>query len=234
VAEAFPGLVRRVAEAGHEIGVHGFHHHRPDMLPPETFRESIIRAKEAVEQAGGAAVMGYRAVAFGINLGTRWVLDVLSEAGFKYDASVFPMRLPRYGYKEAPTEPHWVQTTGGGWIYEIPITVCRFPGFRLPFAGGGYFRLFPYWLTSLLMKWESRRRQVVFYFHPYEIEAENGLGSLPEVLNNNEINIIRRRFILENRGRATVLKKMRRLLGSYCFTSISQAFRVAGLAPKHR
>lgn len=231
VAEVFPGLVRRVAEAGHEMGVHGFHHHQVGALTPAKFKEAITRAKNAVEQTAGVAVLGYRAVDFSINLETRWAYDILLEVGFKYDASLFPMRLPRYGVADAPTEPHWVQTAGGGWIYEIPMTVCRLPGGRLPFAGGGYFRLLPYWLTSLLMHWEARRRQIVFYIHPCEVEEEYCLGALPADLGSAEVKQIRRRFTAETRGRKNGLQKLQRLLGSHRFGSIAEAFQVHELVP---
>jgi polysaccharide deacetylase family protein (PEP-CTERM system associated) len=231
VAEAFPGLVRQVAAAGHELGVHGFHHHQVGALTPEEFKAALTRAKNAIEQTAGVAVSGYRAVDFSINHETRWTLDILLEVGFKYDASLFPMRLPRYGVADAPTIPHWVQTAGGGWIYEIPVTVCEFSGFRLPFAGGGYFRMLPYWLTSLLMKWEARRRQVVFYLHPCEVEEEHSLGSLPANLSLDEVRLITRRFTAETRGRKNGLKKLRRLLASHRFGPIAEVFQIHELVP---
>jgi len=231
VAEAFPGLARQVAAAGHEIGVHGFHHHQVGALTPEEFKKSIAQAKDAIEQTAGVAVSGYRAVDFSINHETRWALDILLEVGFKYDASLFPMRLPRYGVADAPLDPHWVRTEGGGWIYEIPVTVCKFPGVRLPFAGGGYFRMLPYWLTHLLMQWEAKRKQVVFYIHPCEVEEDYCLGTLPADLGSHEVKQIRRRFMAETRGRRNGLKKLQRLLGSHRFGSIAEAFRVHELVP---
>jgi polysaccharide deacetylase family protein (PEP-CTERM system associated) len=231
VAESFPELVRRVAAAGHEIGVHGFHHHQVSSLTPEAFKKAVTRAKDALEQTAGVAVMGYRAVDFGINRETQWAFDILLEAGFRYDASLFPMRMPRYGVADAPTEPHWIRTVGGGWIYEIPVTVCQLPGLRLPFAGGGYFRLFPYWLTSLLMQWQAKRKQVVFYLHPCEIEEEYSLDFLPNGLSFEEVNKIRRRFRMETRGRHNGWPKIGRLLDSYRFGSIVEAFHIHKLIP---
>jgi polysaccharide deacetylase family protein (PEP-CTERM system associated) len=231
VAEAFPGLVRQVAAAGNEIGVHGFHHHQVGCLTPAEFKEAITRAKNTLEQTAGVVVTGYRAVDFSINQETPWALDILLEAGFKYDASLFPMRLPRYGATNARTEPHWIPTASGGWIYEIPVTVCQLPWFRLPFAGGGYFRLFPFWFIFLLMQWETKRRQAVFYLHPCEVEEESSLDSLPKGLTSAEISKIRQRFRVETRGRHNGWKKLGRLLEAYRFGSIAEAFDICELVP---
>jgi polysaccharide deacetylase family protein (PEP-CTERM system associated) len=229
VAEAFPDLVRRVADAGHELGVHGFHHHQIRKLSPENFRDSILRAKHAVEQAGGSPALGYRAVDFSINTTTWWALDILLDAGFTYDASIFPMRMPRYGISGAQTGPHWIKTLQGRWIYEIPITVCEVPGARFPFAGGGYFRLLPYRLLSLMMQWSARRRQVVFYIHPCEIEASSALPKVPEDITTSELQRINSLFITEKRGRKNGRKKLDCLFKEYRFCSIADAFCVKSL-----
>jgi polysaccharide deacetylase family protein (PEP-CTERM system associated) len=55
---------------------------------------------------------------------------------------------------------------------EIPITTLSIAGKRIPIAGGGYFRLFPYAFTH----WGLRRinrvegRPFVFYLHPWELD----------------------------------------------------------------
>ena len=233
VAEAFPDLVRRVADAGHELGVHGFHHHQIRALTPENFRDSILRAKHAVEEAGGRQVLGYRAVDFSIDTATWWALDILLDAGFAYDSSIFPMRLPRYGIAGAQTGPHWIKTLEGRWIYEIPVTVCEMLGLRLPFAGGGYFRLLPYGLLSLMMKWSARKRQVVFYMHPCEIEEGSAVPTAPEDITSPELQLINRRFISEKRGRKKGRKKLDCLLARYSFCSIADAFCVKNLVCPH-
>ena len=227
IAEAFPGLVRKVAESGHEIGVHGFHHHQVPVMSRKAFREAVHRAKDAVEQAGGVPALGYRAVDFGINQKTWWALDVLTENGFKYDSSVFPMRTARYGMSGAPTEAHWIRTEDGARIYEIPVTVLKVLGFGVPFAGGGYFRMLPYWFTSVMMKWQHRRASpAVFYLHPCEIEERSHLDGLPPNLNKDEKRQIRKRFVVETRGRRRGTEKLGRLLNSYRFASIADVFHL--------
>src|SRR6185295_3926419 len=41
VAERFPSLTRRIADAGHEIGCHGFSHQRLHVLTPIQFRSDL-------------------------------------------------------------------------------------------------------------------------------------------------------------------------------------------------
>ena len=158
VAEKFPGLVRRVVEAGHELGVHGFHHHRVSTLGPGRFLDSVQRAKQVVEAAGGCEAPGFRAVDFSIGVGTEWALDELLDAGFLWDASVFPMTLPRYGVSGAPLLPHWARTPLGRRIFRVPVTVFSIGRIRVPFAGGGYFRHLPYAAISAMSRHTLRRR----------------------------------------------------------------------------
>ena len=66
VAETFPELVREIAGAGHELGVHGFHHRQVFKLSPEGFRREVEPAKKLIEDITGAAVEGHRAPAFSI------------------------------------------------------------------------------------------------------------------------------------------------------------------------
>jgi peptidoglycan/xylan/chitin deacetylase (PgdA/CDA1 family) len=81
VAERFPGLVAKAAASGHEVGVHGFHHHQVLTLQRAQHREALCRAKAVIEKAGGVRAIGYRAMDFGVTHETWWVLDELLESG---------------------------------------------------------------------------------------------------------------------------------------------------------
>jgi polysaccharide deacetylase family protein (PEP-CTERM system associated) len=224
VAEAFPDLVRRVTGAGHEAGVHGFHHHAAGALGREAYRESIRRAKAAVEEASGREVIGYRAVDFSIGPETLWAFDVLHEAGFRYDSSLFPFAGPRYGSGKTPLGPHWITTPRGKRIYEIPVGVGTFLGLRLPACGGGYFRLFPFAYTRFLVRSIHRRGYgAVFYLHPAEIESPAPLAPLPEGLSAEEIRLIEQSHRSQVKNRRRVEPKVRALLSAYRFTTISEA-----------
>jgi hypothetical protein len=47
-------------------------------------------------------------------------------------------------------------------------------GCRLPLAGGGYFRLLPYWFSRWGLASINRRerRPFIFYLHPWEVDPE--------------------------------------------------------------
>ncbi len=105
IAERDPALVQAIHRAGHEVASHGWDHRRVLEMTPGTFREDLRRSKEALEQAIGAAVVGYRAPTFSIVRRTAWALDVLAESGLLYDSSIYPVRHDRYGIPEAPRAP---------------------------------------------------------------------------------------------------------------------------------
>lgn len=173
VAERFPELVREIANAGHELASHGFHHQLIYTLTPEQFRHDVRRAKAAIEDAGGCVVRGYRAPSFSIIRSSLWALDVLIEEGHTYDASIFPIHHDRYGIPDAPRRPHVVERAAGS-IVEVPGSTVRVGGGNVPVAGGGYFRLLPYAFT----KWAVTRvnagegEPVVFYIHPWEVDPD--------------------------------------------------------------
>ena len=108
IAERFPRLVRRIAEAGHELASHGYGHRLVYEQSPDEFRNDVRLAKLVLEQATGRAVEGYRAPSFSITRRSLWALDVLIEEGFTWDASIFPIRHDRYGIPSAPRHPFWV------------------------------------------------------------------------------------------------------------------------------
>jgi polysaccharide deacetylase family protein (PEP-CTERM system associated) len=57
-------------------------------------------------------------------------------------------------------------------FWEFPISTVHFFGQNLPVAGGGYFRLFPYWLVKRLLGHINRteQRPFIFYLHPWEFD----------------------------------------------------------------
>jgi polysaccharide deacetylase family protein (PEP-CTERM system associated) len=171
VADRFPGLVRDIAAAGHELASHGYGHRIVYSQTPHEFREDVRRAKATIENVSGHVVSGYRAPSFSITKNSLWALDVLVEEGYRYDASIFPIRHDRYGIPDAPRHRH-VLTRPAGTLTEAPGSTVRVLGSNLPVAGGGYFRILPYWWT----KWGIARlnrtegQPAIFYLHPWEID----------------------------------------------------------------
>ena len=143
VAERHAALIREIDALGHEIACHGYRHRLIYNLSRDTFREYTVCSKSILEDLTGKPVLGYRATSFSIVKSTRWALDIIKEAGFVYDSSIYPIQHDIYGMSDYPRFPF--RLDNGLW--EIPPSTCRILGKNLPFAGGGYFRLYPFWVT---------------------------------------------------------------------------------------
>jgi polysaccharide deacetylase family protein (PEP-CTERM system associated) len=172
IAVRCPELVVRIACGGHEIASHGYDHRLIYDQTPAEFRDDIRRAKSELEATSGKVVLGYRAPSYSVTARSLWALDILGEEGFVYDASVFPIHHDRYGIPSADRHPHLVGVDGSQ-LLEIPASTVRVSGVNLPIAGGGYFRLFPYVWTEWGIKRvnHSEGQPVIFYLHPWEIDA---------------------------------------------------------------
>ena len=173
IAASHPRLVRAMADRGHEVGSHGWDHRRVHRFDAAGFAEDLRRSVAALEQATGAAVVGYRAPTFSISRPTAWAADVLAESGLRYDTSVFPVRHARYGVPDAPRTP-FLLAGERGHILELPPTTWRMLGPNLPVAGGGYFRLFPLAAMRAGIRQHSRLTPAVamLYFHPWEFDPD--------------------------------------------------------------
>lgn len=172
IGQDSPGLVRAIHEAGHEVASHGWDHRRLHDMTAQTFREDVRKSKATLEQACGAAVVGYRAPTFSIVKRTAWALDVLAELGFRYDSSIYPVRHDRYGVPNVPRGPFIAQAFRYD-ILEMPPATVRIGGVNLPVGGGGYFRLLPLSVTKLalsLSRIDPRSGATVLYFHPWEFD----------------------------------------------------------------
>jgi len=168
VAERCPALIRRIVDAGHEIASHGWDHQRVFTMTAPQFRADLARARAALEDAGGAAVTGYRAPSFSIDARTPWAHVALAEAGYRYSSSVAPVRHDHYGWREAPR--YAFRPLADHVLIELPVTVAEIAQRRMP-TGGGFFRLFPAALTDFAVRQVNREAQpAVFYFHPWEID----------------------------------------------------------------
>lgn len=170
IAERHPNMMRRIATQGHELASHGYDHTRVDHLTGESFREDVCRTKATIEEITGSAVRGYRAPTFSISVQTPWAYQILEEAGYLYSSSLYPIRHDLYGSASAPRHPF---RPGPGSFWEFPLTTRRMFGQNIPCAGGGYFRLLPYWTSRRnLSHVNAAEEPCIFYIHPWEIDAQ--------------------------------------------------------------
>jgi polysaccharide deacetylase family protein (PEP-CTERM system associated) len=172
VARRSPDLIREIASRGHEVASHGMSHKLVFNQTPEEFSRETYESKALLEEIIGAPVLGYRASTYSITNRSLWALDILNEAGFAYDSSIFPIHHDTYGIPDASQVPSRIATPKGASIVEFPMSTAPMFGTRIPVSGGGYFRILPYWLTrSGLRKLNNElSRPFIFYLHPWEVD----------------------------------------------------------------
>jgi len=174
VARRFPELVREVHSRGHELACHSYWHRTVYSLKPEEFREDTRTAVAAIEDAAGVKVYGYRAPSWSITKNCLRALDILSEEGFRYDSSIYPIHHDLYGLPGAEPFPYQLNCQNGRALKEYPPASVRVFGQNLPAAGGGYLRIFPLTYTHwVFRKYEVQyRERVIVYLHPWEVDSE--------------------------------------------------------------
>jgi len=222
VAERSPALVRRIRDAGHEIASHGYSHQLVYNQSPEVFREETRKSKAILENITGEPVTGYRAASYSITAKSRWALDVLVEEGFTWDSSIFPVHHDRYGMPGTPHEPYLLRTPNGGTLTEFPLSTCPIGQYRMPIAGGGYFRLFPYSLSRWGLGRINRAGQpFIFYLHPWEIDTGQPRLKVKAFSKFRHYNNLDK-----------CMGRLERLLGDFRFGSVSDVLADTAISPQ--
>jgi polysaccharide deacetylase family protein (PEP-CTERM system associated) len=222
VAKRSPQLVKAVHAAGHEIGCHGMSHELVYQQTPEVFRSETTESKHLLEDLTGSRVSGYRAASWSITGRSLWALDIIADLQFEYDSSIFPIRHDIYGIPDAPTKPGRMRTPQGAEVIEFPPSTATMLGARVPVAGGGYFRLLPYWFTRMGLRQinHDRKEPFIFYLHPWEIDPGQ-----PVV-----------RAGLKSRFRhytnlSKTSARLRRLIDEFRFGTVREVLVTSGLLP---
>jgi polysaccharide deacetylase family protein (PEP-CTERM system associated) len=173
VAERFPELIKDIDRRGHEVASHGYSHQLVYSQAPEVFEQETRDSKNLIEDIIGKPVFGYRAASYSITRKSLWALDILAELGFVYDSSIFPVVHDKYGIKGSPEYPHILETPANQRLVEYPLSTYRLLGQTIPVAGGGYFRLYPYWLSRFFFnRINKTSAPFVFYLHPWEVDPD--------------------------------------------------------------
>jgi polysaccharide deacetylase family protein (PEP-CTERM system associated) len=219
IARRHPHLVRYIAHAGHEVASHTDMHHQLHRLSRCELVADLARARDSLEQITGRQVLGVRAPAFTI---TDEALDCLVEARYWYDSSYYAFRLhDRYGRLETHINPEQPVVEVRPGLLELPMTRCVIGPVALPWAGGGYFRLIPYRLYRWGVARELKSRPFMFYFHPWELDAE-------EVPPPNLPRAMKFRAYV---GRSRMRGHLRRLLLDFGSARIDHTLRALGYTP---
>lgn len=206
VAEKHPALVEQIADAGHEIAVHGYYHRFVYKLSPGEFAREIEQSLEIIQKRVGKQPIGHRAPYFSINASATWAFDILRSFGFRYDSSIFPTRNPLYGYPDAPPLPHHLQND----LWEYPPSTLQLAGLRLPVSGGFYFRALPYTVVrQALRRLNAQDHPAIFYIHPWELDT-----------GQRHNRVTPRERLTHYYGRGRLASKLDRLLTDFTFAPL--------------
>jgi polysaccharide deacetylase family protein (PEP-CTERM system associated) len=173
-ARRYPQLVKDIVAAGHEVASHGYGHRIAYQQSPQQFLRDVRIAKQLLEDISGVEVLGYRAPNFSITPKNPWAYSSLVEAGYRYDSSRFPVWHPRYANQQASLLPETLDIEGSP-LTVFPLAVATLDVFsktyRLPVAGGAYWRLLPCWYSAWGLRQCNRAQRIgVTYFHPWELD----------------------------------------------------------------
>ena len=115
-----------------------------------------------------------------------------------------------------------VRTPTGRTITEFPLSTLAIGGMRVPVAGGGYFRLFPYAFTRFALARINARDRLpfIFYLHPWEIDPEQ-----PRI----KASWLSRLRHYTNLDRCEA--RLKRLLGSFRFGTAREVLAASGALP---
>jgi polysaccharide deacetylase family protein (PEP-CTERM system associated) len=169
LAEKHPDVIKRIDSMGHHIGCHSYQHQLAFRFTPEEFRSDTDKAKKLIEDVIGKEVNAFRAPGFSITKNNLWALDILIQLGFTYDCSLFPADHDYGGFPDYGVVGPATLHLPSGTLKEFPISFHQVMGKNLVFSGGGFFRLFPYWLIK---KWSKESPYLMTYFHPRDFDPE--------------------------------------------------------------
>jgi len=169
IADKYPDIVKKIHSQGHEIGCHSMKHKLVHRLTPQQFRDDSRNAIDTIEQIIGEKIIMYRAPAFSITEETPWAFEILNELGITHDASLFPAKRDYGGFAGLGKFDPLIIEINGIHMKEFPLNIHKILNKSIVFSGGGYFRLFPYFLIK---KWAKDSDYVMSYFHPRDFDKE--------------------------------------------------------------
>ncbi len=211
IAEKHPEAILSIHAHGHHIGCHSYQHELAFRFDREAFKKDTEKSKKLIEDLIGESINAFRAPGFSITKKNTWALEVLTELGFEYDCSILPARHDYGGFASyGKAEPALLKLPNGSQIKEFPINIQNILGKNLVFSGGGFFRLFPYWLIK---HWTSRSDYMMTYFHTRDFDPDQPMiDSLPPM-----------RKFKSYVGLSSSFAKFQKLLNDFDFVSVEKA-----------
>ncbi|MER8454167.1 polysaccharide deacetylase [Mesorhizobium sp. M1428] len=118
--DTFPKISKRICDEGHEIGHHGYYHENPTLISRETEKRLMDLAFKTYQSVLGLRPVGYRSPYWDYSEST---LDLIEEAGFKYDSSLMARDL--VPYRPQRWQVRWEKGNVAGAasnVLEIPVS----------------------------------------------------------------------------------------------------------------
>lgn len=218
IADRYPDLVRRIADAGHEIASRGFLHQPLLKVTLEARRKDLLRSKAVLEDTIGREVIGFRLSDGWLTRKDLGFLNELQEAGYLYDSSLMPRRRDfRHQPWRRLIHEHQCER---GTILEVPPSTWPMAGAWIPIAGGNYLRQLPEkMMQTSIEKWRnSETSPFVMYFQVWELD-----DAQPRLSVTSRLTKLRH---YRNLGKYRTM--LPHYLRSMSFTSIAEHARLEG------
>ena len=172
IAQKCPDLVKEILTRGHEVASHGLDHELCTAMTPRALFNDLEKSRKMLEDLTGNRVAGYRAPSFAIN---DEILGIIEKSGYLYDSSYNSFeRHGRYGTIDAGKgQRNGIAIQLSDNFQELPVGNLVVAGQTIPLGGGGYFRLFPFFLLKQGIRAILKKQGAyVFYVHPWELDPD--------------------------------------------------------------
>ena len=210
IAKKYPDLIKYISDQGHEIGTHSQNHILIYNSNPLLFRKDILESIEIIQSIIDKKIIAFRAPGFSITKESLWALKILAEIGITVDSSIFPAIRGHGGIKNFHLDQPFLFKIGKTTIKEFPINVYKNYRIRLPFSGGGYFRLIPFFMLKYFIK---KSDYVMTYIHPRDFDENQPII--------RDISLIRK--FKSYYGLGNSLEKFKKIINEFNFINIDAA-----------
>jgi len=189
--ETYPEACRRVLDAGHEIGHHGWTHRPPASLSRDEEEAELVRANEEIRKLTGRYARGYRSPSWDLSPNS---VELLLKHGFYYESSMMGNDYTPYRVRVGDRIELQKRAAFGkeSQLIEMPISwsLDDYPHFEfvltqstvlqgLRNAGG----VLANWIDDFLyMKRETEWGIITYTFHPFVIGRGHRMMALERLI----------------------------------------------------
>lgn len=189
--ESYPEQCRRVFDAGHEIGHHGWTHRPPASLSRDEEEAELARANDSIRRLTGRAARGYRSPSWDLS---QHSVELLLRHGFVYDSSMMgddytPYRVRSGDLIELEKPAEFGPETK---LIEMPVSwtlddyphfeFIRTPTWILP-GNMNANRVLDNWINDFVYLRDNLEWGVITYtFHPFVIGRGHRMLALEKLI----------------------------------------------------